>query len=235
MASKYSRCVVAACAFALALAGPVRSYAQCDADTEARLQFLETRLEEGEHAMDWWWGSWMAVFSIGVVYSFVDGALENDGSNQAAAFFQGGKSALGVTQLLLRPHVGRHGADRVQRIEKSSAEGCRERLALAEKSLRQAAKEGNIRRSWAAHVTSLALNLGVAIAIDEGWDDEGDAWRDFGVSEASSEIHIWTHPTRAVRDWDEYQRQYNNLPAAATAPTFRLAATGRGLGFVWKF
>lgn len=229
------RVAVAMLVAALVCGSVPSSYAQCDADTEARLAFLEGRLEEGEKGMDWWWGSWMAVYTIGLAYNVYDGAREGDNSNQAAAFFQAGKSALGITQLLLRPHVGRHGADPMQEIPKTSAESCAQRLALAEKHLRIAAKEGNVRKSWTAHVTSLALNLGVAIAIDEGWDDEGDAWRDFAVSEVAAEINIWSHPTRAVKDWDEYQRQYNNLPAAAAEPQFRLATMGRGIGLMYRF
>ena len=58
---------------------------------------------------------------------------------------------------------------------------------------------------------------------------------DFAVSEVSSELHIWTHPTRAVDDWSEYRHRFDGAPAAAVPSSFRLAATRGGLGFVWKF
>lgn len=215
---------------------PVAAGAQtCDSLTEERLAFLETRLEEGQSNTRLWWRSWLAVFAIGLVYKGTTGSVRGDGSNAAADWFAAGKSALGIAELTLRPHAGRHGAENVRAIAKVSSDACAQRLKLAEASLESAADEAGGRWSWVRHLTSLALNLGTSLAVSEGWDDDGTAWRDFGVSQASSELHILTHPTRAVDDWQEYHRRFDGTPAAAAPATFHLAATRGGLGFVWKF
>lgn len=221
------------------LSSVTASYAQtCDPDTEARLEFIETRLDEGQKHEKWWWRSWLTVYSIGLAYKIYDGATTRDGSNAAAHYFTAGKSALGIADLTLRPHVGRHGAAPMRAIPKTTAQYCAERLALAEKSMAQASEASNMRWSWKRHLSSLALNLAVATAIDVGWDDEGNAWRDFGVSEASAELSIWTHPTRAYHDYQEYRAKYGSgggVPAAMAPSTLNFAASPRGLGLVWRF
>jgi hypothetical protein len=219
------------------LATPVLSYAQaCDPDTEARLEFLEARLEDGQRSAKIWWWSWMTVFGAGLVAETVSGAaLHEDQSNQANSFINAGKSALGIIDLTVRPHVARHGADRIRAIPKTSSEACAQRLALAEKTMAQSAKEGSMRWNWKRHVWSLTLNLAHGLAIAEGWHDEGTGWKSFGVSETSAELHLWTHPTRARDDWAEYQSQFRGGPSAATPSTWNFAAQPGGIGVVWRF
>jgi hypothetical protein len=228
--------VAAVMAASFLLTSVATSFAQsCDPDTEARLEFIESRLDEGQKYEQWWWRSWLAVYSIGFVYKTVEGATTRDGSNAAADYFTAGKSALGILDLTLRPHVGRHGAAPMRAIPKTTAQYCAERLALAEKSMQQASDQSHMRWSWKRHLSSLVLNLGVAVAIDEGFGDEGTAWRDFGVSEASAELSIWTHPTRAYDDYADYRSKFDRIPAAMAPSTLRFAASPRGLGLVWKF
>lgn len=207
----------------------------CDPSTEARLQFLESRLDEGQASSKLWWRSWMAVFVIGLGFKTTTGATRGDGSNAAADFIAAGKSAMGIADLSLRPHLGRFGADRVRAIAKTSPQHCAERLKLAESSLESIAKDDAGRWSWGQHLSSLVLNLGAAFAVAEGWDDENTGWSDFAVSEVSSELHIWTHPAGAFEDWAEYRHQFDGAPLAESPRLFRVAATRGGLGFVWRF
>jgi hypothetical protein len=207
----------------------------CDPNTEARLQFLESRLDEGAANMKLWWRSWLAVFTIGLVYKTYDGATAGDGSNAAAAYIAAGKSALGIADLTLRPHIARHGAEPMRAIPKTSAQNCADRLALAEKTMQMASDDAGMRWSWKRHLTSFVLNLSAGIAVAEGWDDKRTGWSDFGISEFSSELHIFTHPVRAKDDWGDYQHQFSGAPRAETPSTFDLAATRGGIGFVWRF
>lgn len=227
---------LAACVTALLLLTPPAAQAQgCDPSTEARLRYLESRLDDGQSNAKLWWQSWMAVFVIGIGLKTTTGSMEDDGSNAAADFIAAGKSALGIAELSLRPHLGRFGAERVRAIEKTSPAHCAERLKMAEASLESIATDSGGRWSWVRHLSSLVLNLGAGLAVAEGWNDNDTGWRDFGVSEGSSELHIWTHPTRAVEDWAEYRHRFDGAPAAAAPRMFRMAATRGGLGFVWKY
>lgn len=177
----------------------------------------------------------MAVFTIGLVFSTYDGATTRDGSNQAARFIQAGKSGLGMLDLTLRPHVGRHGAERIRAISKDGPGGCAERLQFAEKTMSQAADAANMRWNWKRHLWSFMINLGSGLAVAEGWDDPGTGWRDFAVSTVSAELHIWTHPTRAYHDWDEYREKFTGAPLAVSKPSFHFASSAGGLSLVYKF
>ena len=132
-------------------------------------------------------------------------------------------------------HAGRHGAERVRTLPKDTPDHCAARLRAAESTLASAAQDAGARWSWKQHLSSLLLNLGAGLAVAEGWDDPGTGWRDFAVSEASSELHLWTHPTRAVGDWSEYRERFDGIPRAADTPTFRLAAVRGGLGIDYRF
>ncbi|MFN2375372.1 MAG: hypothetical protein ABR538_02470 [Candidatus Binatia bacterium] len=218
------------------LVTPRMSLAQvCDPDTEARLQFLETRLDEGQADAKLWWQAWMAVFTLGVVFSATLGALEDNNEKAAAQYVQGAKSILGVADLTFRPHVARHGAAPLRAIPKTTAAYCTERLTMAEDTMEKAAKMGAMRWNWKRHLWSLVLNLGAGIAIAEGADEPEQGWQDFGISQVSAEIHIWTHPTRAVDDWSSYRTEFNGAPSAAAPSNWRFAASPGGVGVRWQF
>ena len=235
--TRHTRRSLAVMLVTVALLAPTISCAEnCDPGTEARLQFLESRLDAGERNAKIWWGTWMAVFSVGVVYGVVSGAaLHDDQSNQANAYMTAGKSALGIAQLALRPHVARYGAEKIRAIPKSSSESCAERLRLAEQTMETAAREGSMRWSWQAHLTSLVLNLGAGLAISYGWHDEGTGWKSFGISETSAEAHIWTHPYRARADWSDYRNEFNGTPLAREPASLNFGAQPGGVGVVYRF
>lgn len=218
-------------------ASPAASFAQtCDPDTEARLAFIEQRLEEAQPKERLWWRSWMTVFVFGVGWGITNGVLEDNNEQAAADYVNAAKSVLGIADLTLRPHVGRFGAAPIRAIPKTSPESCRERLRVAEKHLEEASDAASMRWSWQRHLWSLTLNLGAAVAIAEGADEPERGWQDFAISETSAELHIWTHPTRIADGWDEYRTKFSGAPAAVAPSTLRFAAMpGGGVGVVWRF
>ncbi|HXC53639.1 MAG TPA: hypothetical protein VN634_22315 [Candidatus Limnocylindrales bacterium] len=204
------RCLAAMLVTVALLAPSIASAQACDPNTEARLDFLETRLEDGQPRAKLWWGSWMAIFTIGVVAGVTQGTLHDDNGAQVNNFITAGKAVLGMADLTFRPHVARYGADRVRAIPKSSSANCTERLHLAEKTMETAAKEANMRWDWKRHVWSLTLNLAHGLVIAEAFKhDQSDGWTSFAVSEVSSEAFLWTHPTRAANDWNDYHQQFD--------------------------
>jgi len=229
---------ITAVALLLALSSTPLVQAQtsaCDSQTNARLDFLETRLEAGRTHATWWWRGWLGVFSVGAVAQSVRAGLEDHASDRADMLFSVGKSLLGVADLTLRPHATRHGADAGRAIPTDSAENCARRLAAAEQALTQAAKEAEVRYSWTRHLTSLALNLGAAVLVSEVWDDRRTGWTSFAISEASAEAHIWSHPWRAEDDLEKYHERFDGAPTAAIDTQWQLAAGPGGLEVRWEF
>jgi hypothetical protein len=214
---------------------PVAARAQCDASTEERLAFLETRLDEGEFRNKLWWRSWLAVFSIGFASGVGSAIMHDDESNKADAGITAAKSMFGIFDLTIRPHVSRHGADKIRDMPKSSPEACAARLRFAESTMQQAAKEASTRWDWKRHLWSLTLNLAHGLVIAEAWHDEGTGWQSFAVSEVSSEAFIWTHPTRARYDWRDYQTQYGAGPIGDRTSQLYFAPKPGGVAVVWRF
>lgn len=216
---------------------PVAGLAQCDGDTEARLEFLESHLDEGEHSAKLWWGGWMAVFSIGAAFGIVGGALDDNNETAIASYITASKSAIGIAQLVFHPYVARHGAEPIRAVPKTSAQSCGQRLKLAEDHMAAAAKDAGVRYGWVNHFTSFLLNLGAGIVVAEALDEPEQGWQDFGVSTISSELHIWTYPTRARDDWDSYRTKFFGTPAAASsgAAHWDFVARHGGAGIFYRF
>ncbi len=219
-----------------AFSTPLRSaHAACDAQTSARLDFLEARLEEGRRGAAWWWRGWLTVFSVGAVLQSTKAVLSRYDGHDADLLVSAGKSLLGVTDLTMHPLVAKNGADAARAIPTDSFENCARRLAVAESTLDQAARQAQTRYSWTRHLSSLALNLGAAVLVGEAWDDRGTAWESFAVSETSSEGFIWSQPWSAVGDWKSYRTKFDGAPLVGTGNQWSLAARPGGVGILWKF
>lgn len=207
----------------------------CDADTSARLEYLETTLDEGRRHAAWWWRGWLAVFSAGALLQGTKAALTRYKGHDADVIVGASKSLLGVVDLSLHPLAARNGAAAVRAVPADSADNCARRLAVAESTLAEAARQAETRYSWRRHLSSLALNLGAAALVSEVWNDRATAWQSFVVSEAASEAHIWSQPWRAIGDWGNYRSKFDGIPTAGVAAQWRLAVRPGGLGISWKF
>lgn len=219
----------------LLLASSAAAESACDADTTARLDFLETRLEDGRRHASWWWRGWLGVFATGAVVQGVRSAYEDDKGQKADYYFSVGKSLLGVFDLLRQPLAGRNGADEIRAIAADDAEGCKRRLELAEETMHQAAKQADSRYSWTRHLSGFLLNFGAGVLVAEVWDEESTGWTSFAISQTFSEAHIWTQPWRAREDWDLYRERYLGEAAAPVEPRWQLAAGIGSVGLALTF
>lgn len=206
----------------------------CDATVQARLDFLESRLDEGRTHAEWWWKSWLGIFIFGALVQSVNAGWEENKSERANDYMSVAKSLLGVADLSFRPMPGRHGADRMREIPTDTTEGCARRLHLAESVMKGAAERADSRRKWSTHVSSFALNFVAGLAVAEGWKDPTTGWSAFAVSQTMSEIHVWTAPGQPSDDWAAYRERFDG--ARAKKPSaWRLAGGNRGIGVVWNY
>lgn len=217
---------------------PASAQSACDAATQERLRFLESRLEEGRTNASLWWRGWLATFAIGAVVQSSRTAFTDNHGREADFLFSAGKSLLGFAELTFRPIVAKDGADPAFAIPENSAEHCARRLSVAEATLARASEQEAERYSWTRHLSSLALNLTAGVLVAEVWHEQAVGWSSFGVSETFSELHIWSQPWRAIDDWNEYRERFDAReasPSASVPAQWRLAAGPRGLGVMWRF
>ncbi len=200
----------------------------CDTDTQARIDFIESRLADGQKHASWWWHGWMAVFVAGVVVESVDAGLERNTGKRADDLITVGESVLGIADLVFDPIVAREGVSRLREMPAGNDAQCALHLAAAEETLRSAASQVEERTSWMAHLIELAINLGAGLAVSEGWGERATGWTSFGVGESLSEAQLWTLPTRPIDDLDAYRRTFDSAPLVHTDSAGWHLAPGMG-------
>jgi hypothetical protein len=161
-----------------------------DSELDARLAFLEKRLDDGEtYAKVWQW-SWTGAYGLGVVI----------GTVQAATCCSNEKG-------------GRHGADSMRAIEGDSREAKLARLAEGESVLQSVAKTAERRWHWKPHVGNIALNTAGAAFIF-GFGRNSDAWESLGIGIGVGTLNILTAPKRGIKDLNDYETRFGMKTAS---------------------
>jgi len=180
----------------------------CTGDTGERLQFLEGDLDDKRTYADRWWKAWSAVYVAGIAVEGTSAGLADDSGARADHVVSAAKAGIGLTHNLLRPPPARLGTRDLEQISTRTEDGCTERLARAEAILRENAEASRKNRfAWKPHLANLALNLGGAVIVAEGFH-EPRGWASGAVGLAVGELRIWTYPWQADGAWKEYQRRF---------------------------
>jgi len=130
-----------------------------DSELDARIAFIEDRLEaQRKHAYYWQWG-WTGFYGAGLVVQSVRAGLSEDNEHQADYVVSAIKAAGGTARMLLAPHPGRNGADEIRAMGGSTREAKARKLAKAEEVLLATAKASDRRFSTKAHAANVLINL----------------------------------------------------------------------------
>jgi hypothetical protein len=192
-----------------------------DSELDARLKFLEQRLDGGETwAKNWQWG-WTAGYAIGAIYGTTksitccserkSGFNNSQGGNTHKSrvnnIVTGVKGAIGTTRMLLMRHPARNGADPMRAIEGNSRDAKLARLEEGEKLLQEVANTAESRWGWKSHAGNIGLNLAGAAFIF-GYGRDSDAWESLGVGIGVGTLNILTAPKRGIQDLEDYQTEF---------------------------
>jgi hypothetical protein len=199
-----------------------------DTELDARLNFLEERLDGGKrYARNWQWG-WTGFYSIGIVYEIQEAitccSTRKSGHDNSVSgntrhkgrtkhIVSAVKATIGTTRLLLTRHPGRNGADEMRAIEGDSHEAKLARLAKGEEVLQSVAKTAERRTNWKSHAGNIGLNLAGA-AFTFGFGRTSDAWESLGVGIGVGTINILTAPKRGIQDLDDYETRFGMKTAS---------------------
>jgi hypothetical protein len=198
-----------------------------DSELDARLAFLEGRLDDGEtYAKFWQWG-WTGGYGLGVVIGVgqsitccsnkksgpANSVKKKRNEQRVTHYVTAAKGAIGTTRMLLMRHPGRHGADAMRAIEGDSREAKLERLAKGEELLQAVAKSAERRWSWKAHAGNIGLNLAGAGFIF-GFGRESDAWESLGIGIGVGTLQILSAPKRGIKDLEDYETRFGMKTAS---------------------
>jgi hypothetical protein len=178
-----------------------------DSELDARLAFLEERLDGGEkYAKFWQWG-WTTGYGLGIAIGSAQAIDEDDGKKRTNHIVTAAKGVIGTSRMLLSRHPGRNGADAMREIPGDSREAKLQRLEKGEETLQQVAKRAKQRTNWKPHAGNLALNAAGGAFIF-GFGRDKDAGISMGVGIAVGTLQILSAPKRGIQDLSDYETEF---------------------------
>jgi hypothetical protein len=182
-----------------------------DAQVQERLRGIEQMLEQGKSNANLWWYGWLIGYSTATVgqgavyFTSTDQDTRQDMALGAATTF------LGAMGQIIIPWAPGTAPDRLAAIAESTPKERSAKLIEAEKLLRECAIQEKFGRSWKTHAITGVVNLGSGLIVWLGfkrsiWEGVGN----FALNTLITEGQIWTQPTRAVTDYDNYTEEYNS-------------------------
>lgn len=213
----------------------VELFESCEGDTAARIRFIEHSLEENRDYARYYYGGWLSFYTIGVGFSSYR-ASTNERGERAVQILSAIKAVGGITRILIWPPNAKNGADASRAVPATSDGLCRQRLEVAEATLRENARQAGQRWDWKPHVINAAIHVTGAVVVGEVWGARRDAWGQAALGEAFGEAIIWSFPWQAADVLEEYERRF---PASGLPPEPRvswgIAPTIGGAGLYVRF
>ena len=175
-----------------------------NAELEQRLKFIETRLARSSPDARVWQYGWTGFHAAAAVAQGVLAVDANDSDDEANYIVGAVKSTGALAQMLIKPLPAVQSATRFQALPSGSREERLHKLTQGEALLHENAGRAVTRSSWKRHLIGIGANLlgGVAIAA---FGDSSDAVTSTLLGVAVSEASIWTEPSRAINDLEDYQ------------------------------
>jgi hypothetical protein len=210
--------------------------ARTDAELDARLQFLEDRLDAGRRHAQLWYDGWLGFNAACLAYTTASAAIDSPRS-RSFDIVNATQAAIGVADVaLLRPMPGREGGDPVRGPADASHDEKVARLVRGEQILVAAAQRAEDRSSWTNHLGNLAFNLlggGILLVLHE---DHYAAVATLSGT-AVGEAYIWSEPSRAPKDLEDYLRLVADgaVTRSDSGSKWHLFHDGRGLALRVSF
>jgi hypothetical protein len=182
-----------------------------DEELTRRIDFIQDRLDEGKLNATRWQYSWLYIngaIAFAQLGMSID-QTDSDEKNERYDNIVGGIAGLLATgDLILNPLNSWNASAKLQNLPQTTGEEKKVKLQFGEQLLKDCADREIYGRSWQTHALAGLVSVigGAAIALDKEDDDYryGDGAFFFASSMLVAEIQIFTMPTRAIKDWEDY-------------------------------
>lgn len=176
-----------------------------DAAIDARIRFIEERLDASKtHGQIWYW-SWLSVNSVSAVGLGVFAGLADNKDDRVNNGVNAGIAALGVVDVLFRPLQARLGASPVSGLPEETREEKIDKLRASEALLQANAERAEERTDWRMHAGSLALAGAAGLAIGLAGDPV-DAAISAAANAIGGVVYLLSAPNAPATDWRDYQK-----------------------------
>lgn len=182
-----------------------------DSQVKERLQFIQQVLEQGKSNADHWWYGWLIGYSAATIAQGAIGLTSDARATRQDMALGAATTFLGAVGQIITPMVPGSAPDRLAGISESTPAERKEKLTKAEKLLQACALRESEGRSWKAHAITGVVNIGCGLIVWLGF--KRSAWEglgNFALNTIITEAQIWTQPTRAIRDYENYSKTYES-------------------------
>ncbi len=186
-----------------------------DGEVRERLTYIDSTLREGQFTANLWYWGWVGGYSslaaaqLTLYFAKPDVMADTraHGKQDMMAGFI--TTALGIGGLAIDPMVPGYALSRFRDMPGGTAEERLEKMKQAEYWLKRSSQREIDGRHWINHALNFAVNFTAGMVIWLAFDRPHlDFWLTFGPGFVVGEAQIFTQPTRAIDDWERYQRKY---------------------------
>jgi hypothetical protein len=189
-----------------------------DAEVARRIAFLQARLDRGTvPANRWWYGWYTGWTALTVGQGALAVAITDPGLRADAAVGAVG-SSLALIPLAFVPFPARYAAADLRAMPDATPDERHRKLARGERLLRESAASEALQRKWFNHALSATVSTGVGLVLALGYGRPVTGALSAIAGIALSEAQIFTTPTAAIDDWDEYRRTGGSGGVGRTRP-----------------
>jgi hypothetical protein len=177
-------------------------------ELDARIAFIEQRLDASQKHAWYWQNGWLGFYGAGAIVQSARAGASHDDEHQADYIVSAIKAAGGVARMYFMPHPVTHGADPIRAMGGNTREAKARKLAKAEELLLESARFSDRRFSTKAHVANALVNVAGG-AIIWGLGSPSTALESTLVGIAVGTANILSAPWRGDDDLRDYKAQFS--------------------------
>jgi hypothetical protein len=188
-----------------------------DSLNKERIQYIQNVLDEGRPNANGWWYGWLYGYTAATVGQGAVFFLSSEKSTRQDMALGAGTTFLGAMGQIIAPMVPGKAPQSLSLMEEDTPEERSQKLVKAEELLKASALKEKVGRSWQYQTICGIVNVSSGMITWIGF--KRNVWAgvgNFALNTVITEAQIWTQPTRAMKDYQEYCRKYKDgaIPTA---------------------
>jgi hypothetical protein len=176
-----------------------------------RIKYIQNMLDKGKPNANRWWYGWLSGYSAATIAQGAICLSSNDKGTRQDMALGAATTLLGAAGQLVSPMIPGYAPDQLRQIPEDTHEARLQKLNNAEELLKASAFREKSGRSWQVHAISGAVNLTSGLITWLGFGR--NVWagvENFALNSVITEAQIWTQPTRAMKDYQNYCQRFKS-------------------------
>jgi hypothetical protein len=175
-----------------------------NAELDARLKFIESRIASQSPGAKYWQYGWTGFHAASAVGQAILAVDANDSDDEINYLVGAAKSTGALAQMMIKPLPVVQSSIQFQEMPSQTRDERITKLAVGESLLNINAERASTRTGWKRHLVGIGANL-LGGGIIAAFGDSSDAVTSTLIGISVSEMNIWTEPSRAINDLEDYR------------------------------